>query len=229
MFMRFLFVLVCCFSYASAGFALDATQTISFKDTLNDLNRIKPLQNPRHALAEDILSRNLIDSRNKVIGEVDDVLFDTEGKVDSLLVSFDRLRLTQPVFLKYGTVDIKHASNGYKIEFPSDQIVEIYPELLSEIETAAGDDSTISLKSLVGRPVITSKGIQIGTMQDILFDQSGHYIRSAYLQVNYKTIRDRGVSIPMNVLEFKHENGVINISIDQDYADLIVQYAEDEL
>lgn len=228
-FVRFIFAFVMLLQFVGGqANALDATQTISFKNAVNDLNKIKPLQNPRHAIAEDILSRNMIDTRNKVVGEVNDVLFDAQGQVASLLVSFDRLRLGQAVFLNYSTIDIQNVSNGYKMGFAGDQVEEIYPELLSDIETAAGDASLISLLSVLDRPVVTDTGVQIGTLKDVLFDQSGHYIRSAYVQVNYNTIRDRGVAIPLNVLEFGHDGTVVTVTIDKDYADLIVQYVKDE-
>lgn len=212
-----------------AVWALDATQVLSFQNTLSELNRLKPLQNPRHVLAQDMLNRHIIDNKNKVVGEVDDLIIDGNGDVESLLVTFDRLRLNNAVFLNFETLGIKSNSSGFSLGFDELQIANIYPDLLAERQTAVNEDDTIRVTGILGRSVITDSSLNIGELKDILFDQSGRFIRSAYIVINYQAIHDRGIAIPFGVLEFTHENGRVSVSIAQDYADLIVQYAKDKL
>ncbi len=203
---------------------------IKFQTALGELNRIKPLQNPRHEGVGDILNRTIIDRENKVIGEVEDVLVGADGYVASLSVVFDCLQLNQGVFLNYATHSVSNASNGYKIGLNREEVELSYADLLADIETASGSQTDIiSVAKLRGRDVIGNNSIKIGQISDILFDSSGAFIRSIYVNVNYRAIRNRGVAVPFDIFKFVEKHGKVIATIDQDYADAIIAYAKENL
>ena len=222
------------FIFSSPVLAKDAesaAKLAQFQTALSEMNRLKPLQNPRYKLSDDILNRRLIDQHKKVVGEVQDAVIDISdnGKITSLLVDFDRLHLRQPVFLNYETLGISPTAGGYQIASSANSISEFYPELLANIQTASGDDGNIfSLSSVLGRTIKTSKGLRIGDVHDILFDQTGTFVKGAYLNLSYKTIRKKGIAVPLDALDFTTSNGYINVSIDQKYADTIIAFVKNQ-
>lgn len=217
------------------AFAIDENgeiKSIAFQKRITDINRIDPLQNPRHEKSVDVLDRHILDSKSKIIGEVDDILINLDGHVLSLLVTFDRLRLRQSVYLNYELLDVESVTSGYRIGFDKDGVEDIYPELSSAIETSSGGDDSedvaqYSVKALIGSVVVTNENIKIGKLQDILFNQDGTYVRSVYLDVNYKTIHDKGVAVPLSVLKFERKVGQTRAVIDKRYVDMILKYAKE--
>lgn len=206
-----------------------AAKIAQLQTKLSEMNRLKPLQNPRYKQSENILNSRIIDQHKKVVGEIQDALIDVgqNGKITSLLVEFDRLHLRQPVFLNYEALGISTTTNGYQIQASANDLSERYPELLANIQTASGEDGDIlSLSSIMGRTVRTSKGLKIGSVQDILFNKSGASVKAAYLNISYKTLRNKGVAVPLDVLEFTTKNGYVNVAIDQRYADTIITFVK---
>lgn len=211
--------------------AQDTGRVVVLRKEIVDYNRIQPLQNPRYERSGKIVNRRVTDSKNKVIGDVKDVLFDKGGRVTSLYVDFDRLNLGQSVYLNYGSLDINSTSSGYRLGFNSDEIETLYPALLSGIEAAVGDsdgdDSAIfSLNNVLGSAVVDSDGRSIGKLEDVLFDSNGAYVRSAYLSINYQTIHNKGVAVPLSILEFEEKYGKTQIVIDTRYVEPILEMAK---
>ena len=83
-----------------------------------------------------------------------------------------------------------------------------------------------SVKDILGSTLVTSNGQRIGKLGDVLFDQNGSFVRSAYLKINFRTIRDKGVAVPYNILKFEVKNGKMQTIIPQGFADLIISHAE---
>ncbi len=215
-------------SNAAMAQGVTAIDTVKFQKDLSELNRIRPLQNPRQEAAEDILDRRVLSSANKVVGEVQDVLLTKDGDVSSILVNFDRLRLGAEVYLNYAALDIQNVSNGYRLGFDGDEVEQLYPELLANIESASGGENLFSLKTLLGQSVATTDNKIIGTVQSVLFDDGGDYVRSVYLNIRYKNIRDYGIAVPLSALSIAPTNNGLNVRIDHKYADQIVAFIKDD-
>lgn len=206
------------------------TQILSFQNTLTDLNRIKPLQNPRNELSEDMLDRDILDQKNKTVGKLDDLFINDEGKIAALFVHFDRLRLSDAVYMDPDVLDIKVMDDAFRLGFNEEQIEDLHAELLAETVAAAGDvdEDVLSLTDMLGEQVTTSpKGLRIGEVEDVLFDRKARVVRGVYLNINYKTIRDFGIAVPFNVLTFEQEAGDLKVTVADDYADVILEYAEE--
>lgn len=207
--------------------AFAAMDTVKFQESLNALNRLKPLQNPQYQKSSAILHGNVIDQQNKVIGQIDDVLVLSDGgAVMSLQVTFDRLQLREPVFLDFQKMKIGAASNGYQLSLRGEEVASIYPELLSNIETAAGTDNEIvSVNGLIGKSVSGANGQAIGEIQDVLFRKKGEQVDSVYVNVNSGIIRNVGVAIPISALNFSEYHERMSVKMAQDQADLLVEFA----
>ncbi len=224
---KFLIPLICTMFAAMPVYAENSTaDLLRFQKELATLNRIKPLQNPRYESAQDVLGGRVLDSTNKVVGELHDVLIGREGGIASLLVSFDRLRLGTDVYLNYVSLGIQNVTNGYRLGFNDDEINEIYPELLANIESAAGDDDMYSLKDILNKPVKTDDNRTIGSVETVFFDKEEDFVRSVYLHIKYQNIREHGVAIPLSALDIKNTNGRLSVTIDHDMADQIFDYIQ---
>ncbi|MFP4097354.1 MAG: PRC-barrel domain-containing protein [Alphaproteobacteria bacterium] len=210
---------------ASEGKNIDS---VAFQEQIKRHNRIKPLQNPRYEQSKDILKRNVLDNKNKAIGEVQDIAFDTSGQVFSLKVNFDRLNLRRSVYLNRNTLDIGSVSAGYRLGFNEEEVESLYPVLLASIETASGEngEDILNLSDLLGITLIDSNGQIIGDLQDVLFDKNGAYVRSIYVNINYRGIYNKGVALPLSVLSFEEKNGKSYAVIDEAYVDSILEMAE---
>ena len=218
-----LFLTVLCISL-TLSFPAMAQSNIALKRSLNDLNRIKPLQNPRFETINEFRERRILDTTNKVAGIVKDALFQPNGTITSLLVSFDRLRLNQEVYLNYQTLDIGSVSTGYRLGFRNEEIASLYPELLANIETAAGQNGLQSVKNVIGRNVITDKGRRIGKVSDILFNESATRVMGIYVNVTFQSLRNEGIALPLNAVTFKQRNTRDIVEINQDFADNVIEY-----
>lgn len=202
---------------------------VQLQKEMNDENRIDPMQNPRYVSSAKIMKRHILDNASGVVGEVEDIIIDENGYVASLYVDFDRLRLSEPTYMAFKDLDAESVTSGYRLGMNKKEIEELYPSLLSSIETAAGGDEAkkYSVKELIGSSVVTSDGDNIGNLEDMLFDQEGSYVRGAYLNINYKTVRNKAIAVPLSVVNFEQDNGKMRVMIEKKFADLIVKYAKD--
>ncbi len=211
-------------AYAIASEKQSIIEPKQLQKTINDVNRMDPLQNPRYVSSAKIMKRHILDNSSGVVGEVNDIIIDNNGNVSSLFVDFDRLRMKEPTYMAYKDLDTEGVTSGYRLGIDKDQI----PSILSSIETAAGEDEKrYSVNELIGSSIITSDGDTIGKLEDILFDQEGSYVRSLYFKINYRTVRNKGIAVPLSVVNFDQDNGQMRILIDQKFADLIIKYAKE--
>ena len=204
--------------------AQQTPEYFSALDTINSINRIKPQQRPDQEGVKELISDRILDSRNKVVGEIKDVILDRNGAISMLDVEFDRLRLgTDRVMINYSQFGIRPVSNGFKLNYTDDQIVELVPAILANIETASGNAAdTYSASKMVGRSVKNADGKTIGKVADVLFDRG----RADYLVVAVSAGGARGekVAVPFSRPTYKGKS----ITLDDTYAKAVVDYAADQ-
>ncbi len=218
-------ILLLCFIISAPAGAQQASdsKTITKQRILSEMNRIKPLQNPGYEKSEEIYKYNILDSANKSIGELKDVLVSKNGDVSSVLVSFDKLRLTQSVYLNFDRFDIGGVTTGYRLGFRENEIAGLYPTLLAGIETAGEGDKT-ALSSILNRPVVTNKGARIGKVTQGLFNKNASRLVALYVEVTYSTLRNDPIAIPLKETNFVKRGSGLDVMVDQSYADLMINY-----
>ena len=193
---------------------------VTFQRALNDMNRLKPLQNPKYEKGTDILKRKIIDNENKVIGDVRDVLVNQDGAIIDLFVSFDRLHLTDPVVLNYESMGITSMADAYRIGLEKQQVIDLYSSLSKD-----RSNTLYSVDSIMGLPVKTSGGRTIGKIGDFLFnDEKADLVQGIYVSISYKTIRNEGLAVPFQALRFRLYEATPFAVIEQDFSDLMIDY-----
>ncbi len=223
--------------FSSSGFAAEdvAVQTevrapapMNLKEELSALNRIKPLQNPKLKKSASILGRSVIDRTSRIVGKVEDLILTKDGLPSSLSVSFDRLRLQQPVFLNFTDTKITVVSNGYKVGYEGAEIQAYYPELLAGIETAAGATGLLSLRTVLGKSVVTSeKNAVMGEITDILMDEDGTKALGFYMKLRARGFNEQGIAVPFAAVTFEDgPNGVLRGRMNEADMDTVLKFAK---
>jgi sporulation protein YlmC with PRC-barrel domain len=214
---------VIAFAAISPAVAQDTPEYFSALDTINRINKSKPQQRAGQDSVKEVIKGRILDSRNKVVGEIKDVILDRNGAISQLDVEFDRLRLgTDRMTINYSQFGVRPVSNGFKLSYTDDQIVELVPAILGGIETASGgNNENYSIRKMVGRTVKNKDGKTIGKVSDILFDNG----RADYLliAVSANSARGEKVAVPFSRPTYKGTT----ITLDDTYAKAVVDYAVD--
>lgn len=199
--------------------------------TINKVNSYRPEKSPKHQGSQDILKDRILDSRNRVVGNVNDVILSRNGSIKLIDADFDRLKLgTDQLIINYDDFSIRPVSNGYKMSYTDDQIEEVFPELLANIATASGEGSetAFSLKKIVGADVKAKDGRKLGKVQDVLFDSLGGRAELIFVAMDYKSARGEGAAIPFNVAKYDTDYKSVIATVPNDMADAMIQYAKDK-
>lgn len=197
--------------------------------TVSELNRIKPLQNPQYQKAEDTLSRRILDRKNKVIGNLKDIIVGGNGGVNALNVEFDRLRLTTPVTVNYNNLKMKSSSNGYAVGFTDEEVAGFYPNLLAQVETAAGADANdnLSIRKIIGAEIYALDGRRIGAVENVLFDVRGERAQLLYVKLSANQLSSDGVAIPFDDASYGSDAvGRTKLTIGDSLANAMIDYAK---
>lgn len=211
--------------FAMSLFNTAVAQSTDYMASLEKLNRInsyRPEQSPRHERSREIFSDRVLDRTNKVVGEVRDLILTRNGSIAHLDVEFDRLRLTTDrLVVNYPQLGIRPVSNGYKMSYTDDQIIELVPELLANIETAAGEDSdSYSLKKIIGSRVRAKDGRKLGKVEDVLFDSLGGRAEFLLVEMTQRSVRGELVAIPFSEARYGKK-----IQVKDSFADAMIAYA----
>jgi sporulation protein YlmC with PRC-barrel domain len=217
------FVITCIFALpaTAASYSQKTEQIIA-------VNRMAPLQNPKYDRSEEILGRRMLDRKNKVVGDIEDVVLNEYGGIAFLDVKFDRIRLPRAVFVNYTGFDIQPVTNGYAMTFEASEIEGAYPQMLADIATAAGDEDTYSLKKLRGVSVKTSSGRIIGQVDDILFGGNGERAEAFYIGLTVGTLRGRSVAVPFGEVNLAKVASAREVTISDETADTLIDIAKDK-
>jgi uncharacterized protein YrrD len=227
--MRILFLIASIFAVTGFGLSnMVYAQTYGqmFED-LNDLNVGKPLQDPRFDRIDEIIERKVQDKKNKVVGNVTDVLLTARGNIDSLTLEFNRLGKRNDITMSYQDGGFKGVSDAYIMTlYSDDQIENLYPSLLANIPTAAGDDGILSTKNVIGARVKTNNGEVVGIVDDVLFDNSGDRARGIYVNMKKGNFRGLAIAMPFASLEYDFTDRYRDIILNKEQTRALFDYAE---
>lgn len=193
---------------------------------ITDMNKLPAIQNPYYERAEKILSRRVIDNKDRVVGEVQDVIFLRNGGLKSVKVDFNRLNLSQPVYINFREVNMRAASRTYQLGLEDDQISPLYAQLLADIETAAGPGSEeYSLTKTLEAPVKTSNGTTIGKISDILFSSDGDRVEAIAVRMADGVLNGQLVAVPVSSITLTNGESNVSASVTDDVAKAMNEFA----
>ncbi len=199
-----------------------------FYEVLSDMNSMPALQRPFFKQGGDILADNILDSKSRVIGEIDEVVVNNDGSVYSVAAELDRLALRQSVFMRFSQLQMKGISNGYRLGFDREQIEDIYPTLLADIETAAGEDaSQFSLSSFQGARLKNESNRVIGDITEVLFDEFGENAQAFYVSAKYRGISGQTFAVPFDQGRFESRGSKTDVILDNKSSDILIQFLRD--
>lgn len=207
--------------------AASAQSNSRLSDSLSFLNRTKPLQNPRFDRAKDVLDKRVVDNSNRVVGDVNDILLSNNGNISSINADLNRLRIRGDIYLNYTQMRMRTISNAYSLNIQDDQLEDLLPTLLNNIESAAGNEDTFSLKKFDGARVVAEDGRRLGKVTDVLFANMTSRAQALYVDLNYKSIRGETIAIPYNIARFEPKARVFDVVLSNADADAIIEYARE--
>lgn len=193
---------------------------------LRDINRVDPLQNPGLEHYEDIMDRGVMDSTSKVMGDVRNIVINQDGSIASIEAELDRMHMFTNLYLNFNDMDIRGANNAYVVGFSSDQIEAMVPELMANIESAAGPSGAFSAASLIGQRVTAEDGRIIGAVDNILFSEYGDRAEALYIAVKASGLRGRGVAVPFGSVRYFPMGNKTQVSVSKAQANAIIDTAK---
>ncbi len=201
-------------------------QDYRFYETLAELNRIDPMQNPRVRQGVKITGSDIKDRKNKVVGYVSDLVLNKEGNIQMLNIGFDKLNLPSAVYMAYDTKDIRSYSNGYGLNINSERIEDIYPELLAGIVTGSGTEGdSFSMNTIKGAFIETVEGHKLGKVTDILFNKEGTKARSLFITLTHRSVNGQTLAIPYETVKIMPtSNAKPDVIISRNQLDTIIEY-----
>ncbi len=211
---------------ANPAMAQDITYS-RYLENLNQINKARPEQSPKFQASKDILNDRILDSTNRVVGEVKDLLLTRSGSIENLNANFNRLKLgTDDLYVSYNDLNIRPVTNGYKMSYTDDQIEEIFPTLLANMASAAGaDQDEYSLKKIVGATVKAKDGRTLGKVEDVLFDQLGGRAELLLVSMNYKALRGKTLAVPFSLAKYDASESTLGVTMPDEMAEAMIAYA----
>lgn len=216
----------------SAAVALSFATAVSaqaldpYYDTLAQYNRIAPEQNPEWEGAKSTMKSNIQDSKNRVVGSVQNIIVSENGSIEALEADLNRIQLGE-VSLNYRALDIQSSQRSYELAMDDNRIQEIYPEILANIDTAAGNSaSSISIKNLIGADIRADDGRRIGKVNDVMFTNNGDRAAALLINVNYKTVRGETIALPFSSVAYRPKGNGFRVYLADQQADTILEFAE---
>ena len=193
-------------------------------DQLKRINNYRPEQSARHMRARKILGSRMLDSTNRVVGEVNDLILDRSGSINMMDIDFNRMRLdTKSLMIGYGDMRVRPATNGYKMGQTDDEVKAMLPELLNNMETASGKNTKVlSLKKLLGSDLYNQDGDRIARIEDVLFSSTGSRAELLYIQMKERTVRGEEFAIPFSQIRIKGKR----FSVSDKFSETMIHYGK---
>lgn len=198
-------------------------------EMITQLNKIDPQQNPGLDSADEILKRRVLDQKNKVVGDVLDIVIKDNGSITAMQVDFNRLRLGPEVFLNYRDMNARPTTNGYSLGFNDEQLTTLYPTFLSNIEAAAGsEEEAYSVRKLLGTQVKAEDGRKIGLVEDVLFAANGGRVEAFLVSMQINNLRGRELAVPIDMAKIETSTFGRSLVVRDIQADAMIDYADDD-
>lgn len=200
----------------------------SFALTLAEYNAVNPKQSDLFERGSRLTGGKVLDSQNKTIGDIRDIMIDEGGNIVAIDGALNRLKgggVNLP--LNYASLALTPVSGGYKLGQTARQVEDMLPQLLSDIQTSSGTQAqSLSVNRLIGAGVETEQGVRLGKIEDVIFESEGARIHSLLVRVNYKSVSGKSVAIPMNAVRYSYETGRPQLTLTQAQAEALLAFAK---
>lgn len=136
------------------------------------LNQVRPDANPLYTMGTRALDYRLLDKNRRGLGRVSDLTLGADGKIQSVAAEVIATGFDQVLDFDVVAYNVTPESDAFSISLSRDQVEQNAAELLSGLETAAGEEAgqPITVQSLIGGRVQGDRGHQIGMVQDVVID-----------------------------------------------------------
>lgn len=199
----------------------------NYLEVLKQLNKTNVIQSNQYRTTDELLRREIVDSKNKVVGELNDVIVNDNGSIASMQVNFNRLRLGSDIFLNMNDVNVDSMGTSYRLGMAEEEIDNMIPQLLAGVETAAGNEDTHSVRRIIGSRIKDQSGRTIGEVDNVLFDAQGRRALALYISMKLLSLRGQNMAVPFNSAQFDNFGEKQELIVSNDQAEAMVRYAEE--
>lgn len=210
-------------------FAGDAAALAAFKTQMREMNKLDPAQNQAYLKPEQFFNYKIQDNTSRSIGKVDDLLINDTGRIETIVAEFNALTLRgQPVFLDNKPTSITVRSGAYQLPFHRDDLEAQMPEMLANIASAAGEDGTLSVRSLTGRNIVTGpNNRRVATVKSAIIDQNARRVIGLLLTGLAGTSRSGTIAVPYTRdIEVDRGNARKNLRVSEELASAMETFSK---
>ncbi|MFN3700889.1 MAG: PRC-barrel domain-containing protein [Alphaproteobacteria bacterium] len=203
-----------------------SAQTLDpYYTTLNQYNRLKPLQNPQWRRFSDVQRHRVTDSGNRVVGNVQDILVAPNGTINAVNTNLNRLQMGT-ISLNYSQMQMRTGNDSYILGMDSARLRENSAMLMANIETASGNGADIlALSSLIRAEVEADDGRRLGRVEEILMTSRRDRAAALLVRIDFRSVRSKSVAIPFSSVDFEPFGNGYKIKLADRQADIILDYA----
>lgn len=189
--------------------------------TVLDLNRINPAQNPSYDLGRHVLERRMLDKNLRTIGDVDDIALAPDGKFQSIVSTINTTGFREEVSFNVESYVVEPTPNTFTIAMDKNQIKESMPQLLSGIETAAGEEGPLMLSSFPGAPIYKSDRTMVAKVKDTLVSTDDNKLVALLITVTSGPNRGRTIAVPYEAALVAKTGATAELNVTDEQANII--------
>ena len=198
-----------------------------YTSRLLGLNQITPRQNPQYKLGSTALNHRLLDQNRRGLGEVTDITLGEGGSLKSIEADVMATGFDQTLVFDVVAYNVTSDSDAFSVTMTRDQVQDNLPDLMAQMDTAAGEDGgqPITVKSLIGARVQTSKGTQIAVVDDVLI-QEQRKVAAALLITLMGGAGRTTVAVPYMDAKIDRRGSKATVEVSEEQARVISNYAK---
>lgn len=190
------------------------------------LNQISPRQNPQYKLGTSALNHRLLDQNRRSLGEVTDITLGEAGQMKSIEADVMATGFDQTLVFDVVAYNVTSDSDAFSVTMTRDQVQDNLPDLMAQMDTAAGEgDQPISVKSLIGARVQTSRGTQVAVVDDVLIQEQRKVAAALLLTLMGGSGRTT-IAVPYVDAKISRTGNKATVELSEEQARVIGSYAK---
>lgn len=211
--------------------AAQETGDANFALSLAEYNAVNPKQSDLYMRGSRVLDGRVFDAQNRVLGEVQDVVFDTGGNIVSIQADLSRISRGQSDLpLNYSALQIRAVQGGYLLAqaTATNKLEDVMAQILSSSSPASGNavQGLLGTADLIGSPVASDRNVRIGVVEDVVFQSGGAQVYALLLRINYKSVSGKSVAIPVKSAQYARNGVRYNVMLSEAQAQTLLDFAK---